>query len=252
MEVRYLENCEKNRIRELYEKVFEDSVEFTDYYFENICNNDILVLEENENILSMLQLVKKKVVYNNELVDVHYIYGVATDEAHRGRGYMDKLMIRALEDVKALGEPFVYLVPKNPNIYLKYGFETVYEKQIYEIRRINEDDKIYNPSEWDIKIMKNLADNILPMKYKLFVEHSEEYIRDVVAQLKIDKGYLVYQMENDEIIGYSIVGHDNFVWESVYDTKSANLYHIKTVPWIMIKKFDDDLDIRKVYINDET
>ncbi len=252
MDIRYLENCEKNRIRELYDKIFNDSYEFTEYYFKNIWKNDVLVLEEEGNILSMLQLVKKRVVYDGEVMDVHYIYAVATDEKYRGKGYMDKLMNKALEDVKKKGEPFVYLTPTNSEVYLKYGFEVVYDKQIYEVRRIEEEDKIYNPSEWDFKIMKTLADNILPIKYKLYLEHSDEYIRDVVTQMRLDNGYLIYQMENDEIVGYSIVGNDNIVWESIYDTKPINLIHKDTKPWIMIKKFDENLDIRKVYINDET
>lgn len=252
MEIRYLENNEKNKIRELYDKVFNDSCEFVDYYFEKINNNDILVVEDEGNILSMLQLVKKTVICNGEEKNVHYIYGVATDEKHRGKGYMRMLMERALQDLKKLDEPFVYLTPADSSVYIKFGFETVYDKQIYEIRNIEDKNKIYKPKEIDIQIMKVVCDNILPVKYKMYIKHDEAHLREIINQLIIDGGYLTYQKEKEEIIGYSIVGSNGEVWESVFDTKPVNLVHKKTLPWIMIKKFDETMEIGKVFINDET
>lgn len=252
MEVRYLENSEKNRIRELYDKVFDDSPEFVDYYFDRIYENDVLVVMDDGNILSMLQLIKKRIVCNDEIVNVHYIYGVATDEEYRGKGYMALLMNRALEDLEKLNEPFVYLTPSNPDIYKKFGFETVYDKQIYEMKKIEQKDKIFAPGNTDIEIMKVMCDNILHKKYRMYSVHDEKYFTDIINQLNIDNGYIVYQKDKEEIIGYSVVGSNDLVWESVYDTKPVNLVHKKTVPWIMVKKFDENFDIRKVYINDET
>ena len=252
MEIRYLENCEKNRIRELYDKIFNDPEPFTDYYFSNICKNDVLVLEEYGNILSMLQLVSKQVVLNGELTKVHYIYAVATDERYRFRGYMDKLINKAMADLEKSGEPFVYLTPVEPNLYKKYGFEIVYDKHIYGVKNIKEEDKIFEPTQLDMRIMKILCDNILTKKYKLYINHDEAYIKDIINQMMLNGGYLTYQKENDEIVGYSIVGSNGEVWESIFDIKPINLVYKRTMPWIMVKKFDENIDITKVYINDET
>ena len=252
MEIRYLENNEKNRIRELYDKVFNDTQDFVDYYFGKINENDILVVEDEGNIISMLQLVKKRVMCNGEEVSVHYIYGVATDEKYRGKGHMGMLMERALKDLEKLNEPFVYLTPANASIYTKFGFETVYDKQIYEIRNIEEKNRIFKPGDIDIHIMKTICDNILPIKYKVYIVHDEDYLKEIINQLVIDGGYLTYHKDKEEIIGYSIVGNNGEVWESVFDTKPVNLVHKRTLPWIMIKKFDEDVALGKVFINDET
>ena len=73
--IRYLENEEKINIRPLYEKTFDDSKEFVDYYFDGpVYDNDVLVLENEGEILSMLQLVPKRMVYQGDICLVHYIY----------------------------------------------------------------------------------------------------------------------------------------------------------------------------------
>ena len=57
-EIRYLEENEKNKSRELWEEAFpEDSREFDDYYFsEKTRDNKILVKAEDGKILSMVHL----------------------------------------------------------------------------------------------------------------------------------------------------------------------------------------------------
>ncbi len=56
--IRYLPDEEKNRTRALWERIFvEDSERFLDYYYHiKTADNEILVLERDGEILSMLQL----------------------------------------------------------------------------------------------------------------------------------------------------------------------------------------------------
>ena len=58
MEIRYLSPEEKERSRELYEDCFpEDTERFVDYYYKEKCkDNQILVLEDQEEICSMIHL----------------------------------------------------------------------------------------------------------------------------------------------------------------------------------------------------
>lgn len=54
MEIRYLENNEKNRIRALYESVFEDKKEYVDFLFSTQINkHKVLVMLEGDKIVSM-------------------------------------------------------------------------------------------------------------------------------------------------------------------------------------------------------
>lgn len=253
MEIKYLYTEDKKMIRPLYEECFNDSVEFVDYYFEKrIMNNDVLVACEEGVIVSMMQLVPKKIVINDEIHQVHYIYGVATREEYRRRGYMRALMERAIQDLKGKGEPFVYLIPENEDVYREFGFTTVYNKQKYKVRKLVEENKIYEYTEFDINLMKTLFDNNIPPKYNTYIVHDEEYYRQVLEEMKLEHGFLIYHIEGDEIVGYSLVTGDNNVIESIYDAKPMKLALKKTVPWIMLKPLSEDCNTGKVFINDET
>ena len=70
-------------------------------------DNRILVLEENGRILSMLHRNPYEVYAGDRLWKCDYIVGVATAEAGRRRGYMRRLMERALADMRAEGMPFL-------------------------------------------------------------------------------------------------------------------------------------------------
>ena len=107
MEIRYLKQEEKEASRELYEKCFpEDSEAFTDYYYQYKCqDNHILVMEDREQICSMIHLNPFRMNLYGNICGVHYIVAVATLEEYRRRGYMLELMNRAFHDMYERGEP---------------------------------------------------------------------------------------------------------------------------------------------------
>lgn len=253
MEIRYLINQEKLKIRPLYERIFDDSEEFVNYYFSGpIYDNDVLVLEIDGEIASMLQLVKKKIMYNERMHFVHYIYAVATDEKYRNKGYMGMLLRRAIEDLRQKGDLFTYLIPVDEKIYERYGFKTVYSKQKYKTIKLLEEEKIYNPGKLEIEIMKKLSSNILPAKYDTYIVHDDEYFERIIKEMQIENGYLVFHMQGEEIVGYSITGADNEIVETVFDIKPMKIALKRTVPWVMIKELTSDCNVRRLYINDET
>ena len=98
METAYLNSSEKNSCRSLWEEAFpEDSAPFTDYYMEEKTkDNKILVLRKNGRILSMLHRNPYEVYVRDRLWKCDYIVGVATAREGRRRGYMRRLMNRAL------------------------------------------------------------------------------------------------------------------------------------------------------------
>lgn len=253
MKIRYLPNEEKLKIRYLYEKIFDDSEVFVDYFFSGpVYSHDVLVLEVDDEIVSMLQLVPKDVVYRGERCIVHYIYAVATDDNYRKCGYMERLLEKTFEDLKQKGEPFTYLVPVNPDVYKKFGFRMSYLKPKYGLNLEPGQIKVYHPNRMDSAIAAKLCSQILPAKYDTYLVHNEAYFDKIFKELEIEKGYLVYHTEGERLKGYSLVASDDTVIESVFSVQPKELSLKGYTPWVMVKALSEDCRIGRLYINDET
>ena len=88
--IRYLNDNEKGRSEALYRAAFpEDKDAFVDYYYSYVTkNNEILVLEEDGEICSMLHLNPYRLSVSGTEVDAYYYVAVATKEACRHQGMM--------------------------------------------------------------------------------------------------------------------------------------------------------------------
>ena len=86
--VRKLHVDEHILTRKLWEEVFvEDTSEFLDYYYSiKIKNNEIYVIEDHGEIVSMLHLNPYEMRIGDKLFQTHYIVAVATKESYRKRG----------------------------------------------------------------------------------------------------------------------------------------------------------------------
>ena len=129
--IHYLQGEEKARSRKLWEEAFpEDSQAFRDYYYtEKTKDNEILVLEEQGKVMSMLHRNPYDLALGKQTAKCDYIVGVATDKEHRRKGYMRQLMERALKDMNAEKMPFCFLMPAFEALYLPFDFTYIYKKQ---------------------------------------------------------------------------------------------------------------------------
>lgn len=120
----YLMPDDRKFSRELYETVFaEDTKKFVDYYYEyKIRDNRILVLEEDDRLVSMLHLNPYTLIVNGYEVKSNYIVAVATLKDYRHRGYMRLLLTKALCDMAEQKMPFTFLMPASESIYAPFDF----------------------------------------------------------------------------------------------------------------------------------
>ena len=129
--IRYLPDEEKNRTRALWERIFvEDSERFLDYYYHiKTADNEILVLERDGEILSMLQLNPYHLQLGAAQVEAAYVIAVATDGRYRHQGMMARLLRRAMQDRQEKEQPFLFLMPAAEAIYRPFGFRFIYRQQ---------------------------------------------------------------------------------------------------------------------------
>lgn len=221
---------------------WKDVFNFDDYgsidaYFEYVYDpkNCYVLLEDNQ-IISSLMVHPHQMVLHQKIIDVAFIVGVYTIESHRHQGHMKTLLNYVLKDLE-----YNYLITLiqayHPKLYTQYGFEEVYQQQVYQVRR-----SLIKPMDSvGIKISQNLEDNV--ELYQFFTKYfngyfvrDEKYYELMMKLVAAENGQYVslYNQENDMVAHLRMVVHDQdvIVDEVLYkDTGSL----IKILSYVMSK-----------------
>ncbi len=129
--IRYARQEDRDRLYDLWEECFHDTVSFADYYFDYYFrDNHVLMFMEQDILKSMIHLNPYQINIKGRIIDSYYIVGVATDAAFRHRGAMTKLMQNVFVDCYALHMPFVYLMPADQAIYTPLQFAFIYDQYV--------------------------------------------------------------------------------------------------------------------------
>ena len=143
---------EKLKTRELYEENFDiGDKDFVDYYYQTIIKrNEVAVMEDNGNIISMVHLNPYEYNICGDIKTIHYLVGIATKEEYINKGYISKTLNLVIDYLNDLKEPFCFLVPENDSLekfYNRFGFERVckfnidkFSKEKYDIYPVNTDE----------------------------------------------------------------------------------------------------------------
>nr|WP_300306020.1 GNAT family N-acetyltransferase [uncultured Anaerostipes sp.] len=123
MDMIYENKDRKEEIFQMYQEIFEDPEAFTEYYFEEIYeDNRVLLAQEGEEIRGMIHLNPYRVNAGKREWTLHYIVAVAVREQYRRQGIMAHMLKRCLNDMAQAGEPFTYLMPADRAYYEPFGF----------------------------------------------------------------------------------------------------------------------------------
>lgn len=207
MKIYRLEQEDNIKTRGLYEEVFsEDSSSFVDYYYqEKIKDNTIYVLEEDEQIVSMIHLNPYRIQVAGEILNLHYIVAVATKKEYRKRHYMKFLLERILKDLRDEGESFTYLMPVAEAIYTPYDFRSVtkVEWDFYDENEplaVGTEVSVLTPVDTEILGQEENRKN--QDKYKVFTYKDAAYFNRLIQEYESDGGKLMVYKKADKIIGY--------------------------------------------------
>ena len=74
MNIRFASECDQNNIMEIWNYCFNDGPKFTEYYFNNKYKNyNTILVEEEANIVSSLQLNQYKIKLNDKEYSTSYM-----------------------------------------------------------------------------------------------------------------------------------------------------------------------------------
>lgn len=135
MRINKIARKECKTTRSLWEEVFyEDSVQFTDYYFENKADRNIGYVIGQVPYDAMMFRTPYKLQIGNEQREISYLVGVATRKECRHRGYMRELLMHSFREMYEEKQPFTFLMPANPAIYEPFDFRYIYERDMWKVK----------------------------------------------------------------------------------------------------------------------
>lgn len=213
---------DKEQIIKLWNIGFGDDREYINFYWENrFENNNMLVIHEDNKIVSMASFLPVNITINGEKYNAKYVYAVATIPEYQKRGLATEIINHAKDKYK---EPLI-LQPANEGLQSYYeglGFKNVFVEGNSKKININNEADIVN--EWIIK-------DITPQKYKQlrdsffenegYVEWNEEAVKYALAENEFCNGKafrIVDLSENTEnIILFRISDNCLYILETTID-----------------------------------
>ena len=205
MKVRKLRQEEHIRTRKLWEEIFtEDTPGFLDYYYSvKTSDNEIYVIEDDGEIVSMLHLNPYQMRVEDKIYHTHYIVAVATDERYRHQGLMRQLLNHVMQLMADRGEPFTFLMPANDAIYKPFGFEFIYEQKREKVigKQSNDDSlKITQACKDDCQAIADFANEIL-CEYDVVTWRDATYYQTLLSEVSSEDGGILIAEKDSRIVG---------------------------------------------------
>lgn len=223
MEIKTLVNAECRKTQQLWEEVFwEDSKQFTDYYFEQKAPDNIAYVIGEEPFDAMMFRTPYDVQIGEEQRRLSYLVGVGTREACRHRGYMRSLLLHSFRKMYEEKLPFAFLMPADPAIYEPFDFRYIYEKEVWKpegklpkmadknLRGEVPEDGLYSVSMLREKmpflplmnLLSEFANTILRKRYQIYVHRDEAYYERQWNELKAQNGDIYILWEQGRIAAF--------------------------------------------------
>lgn len=126
----------KADIQKIWRECFPgDTAQWRRMFFDSAYSDDealVLVDPETDTAVSSLLLLPYSMTFQGSVQGLAYVYGAGTLRKFRARGYMSRLMRRALREAYERGDTFAALIPAGNTLrryYSRFGFSTVFYRR---------------------------------------------------------------------------------------------------------------------------
>jgi len=121
----------KEEVKKLWNLCFGDDEAFTELYFSKRYSDEVnVVIEENGNIISALQILPYPMTFCGEIISTGYISGACTHPDYREKGAMKRLLLKSFARMQNNEVPLTTLIPAEEwlfSYYSKMGYTPVFE-----------------------------------------------------------------------------------------------------------------------------
>ena len=226
MNIRYAKPIDKDQVVSVWNYCFEDGEDFVKYYFESVYDeNNTIIIEENDEVLSALQLNKYTIDLRDNKYDVSYVVGVSSKPEVRGLGYMKHLMTYTLEELYKNGEIVSLLMAIDYRLYKRYGFDHCYDQIQYNLRTdellgFRLSSKLRKATFEDAETLSRIYTKAME-SLNGYAVRDEVYFNRFIKEVSSESGYIYIDEENNSYIAYYIQGDTFFVRELIYNNISS-------------------------------
>lgn len=226
MNIRYAKPIDKDQVVSVWNYCFEDGEYFVKYYFENVYDeNNTIIIEENDEVLSALQLNKYTIDLRDNKYDVSYVVGVSSKPEVRGLGYMKHLMAYTLEELYKNGEIVSLLMAIDYRLYKRYGFDHCYDQIQYNLRTdellgFRLSSKLRKATFEDAETLSRIYTKAME-SLNGYAVRDKAYFNRFIKEVSSESGYIYIDEENNSYIAYYIQGDTFFVRELIYNNISS-------------------------------
>ena len=226
MNIRYAKPIDKDQVVSVWNYCVEDGEDFVNYYFENVYDeNNNIIIEENDEVLSALQLNKYTIDLRDNKYDVSYVVGVSSKPEVRGLGYMKHLMTYTLEELYKNGEIVSLLMAIDYRLYKRYGFDHCYDQIQYNLRTdellgFRLSSKLRKATFEDAETLSRIYTKAME-SLNGYAVRDEAYFNRFIKEVSSESGYIYIDEENNSYIAYYIQGDTFFVRELIYNNISS-------------------------------
>lgn len=224
--IRWDDGSDPRRIYDMWQRNFRDPVSYADFYFSQVYGkNKVMVRtdDEDRDLMGMIHLNPYSFKMRGESLAVHYIVGVATEEAYRRQGVMRDLLRECFSWLREEGECLTYLMPADPAYYLPFDFRfgrPQLEMEFYMEGDPQEDDFEYRESlsGEDLASYCAMENGYKSDHYDLFTEITPDYLIRLEKEARADFGQIFYVFDQGRWIGRFCVAaeHDCLILSRVF------------------------------------
>ena len=200
----FLTNSLTIQLYHLYKNRFNDSKEYTDYYFLHYLRlKNVYYYEEKKEIRSALHLLPKNMYFNDQVFQTYLLCAAATQEGYERLGYFKKVIQKAFNALYLEQICFIFLYPVNRTYYQSMGF-VPYTEQAFNT--LHQEVAVTLEQTIDVELLNEL--------YQERLKHHEGYIirsfedwNDYINLSYQDHIQFDLIKKDDHILGY--VAHDD-------------------------------------------
>ena len=224
----------KNQLKMLWKDLFNDDLEYIDWYFDNVyIEENTKIFLENNRVYGMLFENRYHLAIADEKFMGRYLVGVGVSSERRGEGIMKELLLESLSEAYRYGEEFIYLVPIDKKIYERFGFSYISMLSKYkldfsalsDLKKEFRIERIQNENyEQTLLIKLKEFYKEVSKEYYIKVAREEEDYRKILSEVFAENGsvYISYDILG-KINGYmSLIKPKNiYVKELLFKDKSS-------------------------------
>lgn len=209
--------------QELYNFVFNDGKEYTDFYFNKRRNKVITYSKQiNNNTIALVGCLNITLFSNKESYNGVLITGVCTSPELRGKGIMQELLGKVIEDLNSNENDFILLSPVNDVYYKKYGFESLVKCDKITLNyKKNCEYIVKTAKKVDFNLLYDIYMNIAT-KFNSYQVINKNIILDIFDEYELADTPIQIIYKNNTPFGWFTIEDKNVTHAIVEDIKILN------------------------------